>query len=130
MQSNINISMVALSAVSRNDLQWIATLDNIGYDKRSARELIEGIAEGRFALWRLSGDASGVFITSLTPRALWIEGMAGEGILRHAAAIRDKLQDIKAKASKAVIQGTVDRPGLQRLYERLGHKPVATIMEA
>lgn len=130
MQSSVSIQAIRPDLLSDEDLSWLAKLDGVGFAKPSAKELMAEIARGAISLWRVSGEAQGIILLSLTPKALWIDGLVGKNFIRHAEEIRDKLQRIKTNAGKDVIQGATHRPGLVKLYRALGHSPVATIMEA
>lgn len=125
----VHISRVDLGAIDESDLRWLAKLDRIGFEKAPAVDLLRRVQTGQLTLWRITGAASGIFLLSLTPRALWIEGLSGKGIMEHVAEIRTQLHEIRRKAGKDVIQAITHRPGLRKFLEALGAKRVAVVME-
>jgi hypothetical protein len=124
----MHIVPVDINAIVESDLRWLAKLDKLGFDKRSAKEYLVEIGTGRMTLWRV-GD-SGIVITTLVGDSLWIEGLAGEFDLKATLKVRDWLRRLMVRADKYYLRLAVNNIRLERIYKRLGFKPVATIMEA
>lgn len=118
---------IFLADFQPSDLQRLSKLDKIGSDRVPAEELLEAVADGRLAAWRI-GDR-GLLLTSIRGDILIINGLTGSGLIPHASAIFERLQVMRNKAGCRTIQGEVSRPGLRRLYEALGLRTVAHIME-
>jgi len=125
----VNIQMLLLANVRESDLHYLAQLDSIGYDGQTAEDLLKAVVDQGLALWRISGDCEGVLLTSLTKKALWVDGIAGKGLTLCAEAIRTKLQTIAKRAGRDHVQCAVSHPVLRKFYERMGAKPIASIME-
>ena len=125
--ASVHIQAVDFEYISNVDLRWIAKADRLGHDSRPAGQLIQDLADQRMRLWRISGPAQGVLIVSRTPSFLWVEAIAGNGLIFQATAIRDKLHEI---AGGLPVKCAVSHPILERLYRRMGYRQVAVIMEA
>ena len=126
----INISLVLLPDIGERDLTYLLRIDTVAYDGLSARDLLKAIAQGRCVLWRIEGAAEGILVTSLERDSLWIDAIAGDRLIANAKAIYDEIAHITRRAGRSRIRGAVARRGFEYLYSRMGHKKVATIMEA
>jgi len=129
LSTQVLFARIFLPDFQPEDLCWLVRLDKIGSDKATAGELLKSVSDGQLAAWRISGGASGIMLTSLLNDALVVNGLASHGLIRCGESFYNRLQEMRQKAGKARILGEVARPGLIRLYSRVGFKPIAQIME-
>lgn len=125
----ILLERIFLPDFQPSDLQWLLRLDRIGSDRVSSKALLEQIGLGWLDAWRISGSGEGLLLTSLTDEALVISGLVGKNLVPARASFFSRLCKMRDSAGKIRIQGEVSRPGLRRLYEALGLRTVAHIME-
>ena len=111
--------------LSEKDLRCIAKLDRLGYDRRPAVDLLAEVLAYRVSVWRLGDE--GIVLLSFCDDCLWVEGVAGDGLLVKAEGYKKELERL---ADGLPIRFAVSDPQLLRFYKRIGFKPVATIMEA
>ena len=124
----MHIVPVDIDSITEHDLRLLAKLDTIGFEKRTAEQLLFDIKANQKTLWRL-GDI-GIMLTSLSDDSLWVEGVAGRFDFKAGHEVRDWLYRLKERAGKYHVRLAVNNIRLQRVYQRLGFVPVATIMEA
>ena len=85
---------LSISRLSPHDLDERDKLDLIKFskadpNKRSAAEIIQGVLEGAFQLWKINeGEVRGLLITKVLAtarggRTLYIEGLAGTGFVKR-----------------------------------------------
>lgn len=79
-------------------------------------------------LWFSAGEDALIIIEIVirtAGRELYVLGLEGKGIFRNADAIAADLRDLRDALGCRWIGGNVIRPGLARLYSRLGAREVS-----
>lgn len=114
---------ISVAEFDEKDLGRLAKLHRLGYDAKTAEELLEAVAHGRYTAWRTVG---GIVITAETATEFWVEGIAGENLLVNAARL---LGEIREAAGSRPVRFSVNSSILEKFYERRGAKRVAVVME-
>jgi hypothetical protein len=96
---------------------------------QTLRDYLLRAKAGELRFWRVGGAAHGLIGTSLTngirPRELWLEIIVGKGFVDASAALHDGLRRIAKLAGAHRISGGTCRPGLERVFQRMGLKPLS-----
>lgn len=100
------------------DARWLVKIAERGYGSSTAKRMVERGLRGELQFWRIEGtDAEGLLVTKLTlnatGRTLWIEGLAGRGLLRQHDALTSALDELARRANANSIRALVFREGMK-----------------
>lgn len=115
----IKIEQVQLKDITEEDVKWLERGCLGAWDKTSVKNQVEAIRQHAAWLFRISGDAKGVFVLAIQNRdekILCMTAMAGQDILRHFAEIYEQIIGICKRSDTKTLVGWVHRPGLQKVY--------------
>jgi len=90
----------------------------IKYTEMVPVEQYHRVYEGEAAIYRVSGDAQGIILTSINKNCLYVEMLSGVGFIKHFFAIREQIMIIARSVGLERISGFVQSTALARLYDR------------
>jgi hypothetical protein len=121
----IRMERVEPWGLTQEDIKWlvIGALEGQKWNEEStAQSLVENSI-----LYRISGDAFGVIALSKRKNSLFIDTLAGKGLLRNFSEIHGVLVDIARIVGCDEISGYVGKAGLMKVYSRYTKaRPVVT----
>lgn len=126
---------VSPAAFGPRHLEHLRRLEANSADGTTALDWAYRIAHGEVWLWELRADAAPeqpVVLTStlgLPPETLFLEGAAGSGILKNAAAILADLRTIARHYGCTQLRAMSGREGFDALPDKLGFQAVATVWQ-
>lgn len=98
-------------------------LEKSFWDGGNLLKRLRAIQTGDLWLWEVRGERA-LVLTEINEHEglheLYIYGIVGSGMIRHAAEIRDDLRTIAREYGCSVIGGNVMHRGLERLYQSWG----------
>lgn len=103
--------------------EWLVTACEGSLDEATIEMYTQAIRTNMMALWDLGGR--GIMGLSRTNKVLWVEFVVGKDLESLCEAIVLLLQ---REASGRRIEALPSRKGMVRVLERLGFKPVSTLM--
>lgn len=109
------------------DRLWIEGLIELNGNCVALEQLMDEAAIGLIQCYRITGDATGCFISRLLVNALGkqfdIWGLTGKGLIKHMKEFAEQVTFIARSEGCAEITGHVMRPGLERVYQRVAGRP-------
>lgn len=125
------IQLVTAQELTDIDLQWIAKVCEESYDDLDAKTVVHGLITGQMLGFRLTDPVEGFLLVTKSMRTgkkeLFINGFAGRGIISKIFAIVRELKAWTKANGGEIITGLPHKPGLYKVYETLGAKPVAML---
>lgn len=112
-------------------MAWLAKVSESAYDGTTGAELTRLWLQGRIGLWRFINGPKGIAAFSVEKhrdRVLRIVFMTGEGLIKRYSEILKDLHEVKDFMKCDSIDCFASTPTMKRLYEKVGFKPVATVM--
>lgn len=125
---------ISIHDVTPELLSWLDKAVKSSYDGESLEVLLVNIRDDYIKLWTIEDAPKIIGIVGLRSikrewgKELWIDLLAGEGVLSKAAEVHLLLQDLARATGHKRLAGYATRPGLARLYKNgFGLKPAATV---
>lgn len=93
------------------------------------KTLIEKALRREVFLYRIVGDGFyGIIALYLADECLWVEFVAGHGLVPHFEEIHEWLQHLALSCKVCKLSALISRPGLKRLWEKHEAKHAASYM--
>lgn len=110
------------------DILWLDKAIKIDYHETTSNDILAGVENGTYELWRLSPP--GIAVTMLVQAVSWRELVcvwaAGEEFLDNIGRLIEELSDVAKALGCKHIACIAGRPGLMKIYKRYG-KPAGQI---
>lgn len=117
--------------MTEEEQKLLVKMSDADYDGRKAVDLLAQVLANRCGLIRIQGDMQALMMVRKTKDklgwTLWIEGLAGEGLVENVAEFEIELLKLAHFKSCRSISGQVERSGLAKVYKQLGCPVVAQI---
>lgn len=124
------LTYIAPGAVQPAHIANLKRLEANAWDGTTAVELAFSIAKGNTFLWEVADTGGSIILTSVgnrgNVRELYLDGLAGDGIIAASPAIVRDLRLIRDEYQCTRIAVTAPRDGWGKFAEELGFKPVST----
>lgn len=114
----IKVEPIIFDSLSDSDLEWLLVSCKRCWEDVEPIEYIKNAAEGRCVIYRVSGDAEGIFVLARYGDKAMIEALAGRGFLKHMSEVHDGILDAARKLGAKKVQGYVSRMALAKLYDQ------------
>lgn len=116
------------SDMTEKDIYWLAKMDSISYDGTTGADLLNDVLHGFKKLWRIANGLEGITVTSVRKAVLQLDYVSGKNLIPNLKTLHEELLVLAAQEKCTEIECVTKFAALQRLYQRLGYKPVGTIM--
>ena len=130
-QPEVRFRHLPAHQVQIDDARWLVKMAEAGYGMQTGVDLMERALAGRIVLWRVEGSASGLLATKIGKnqhgKMLWIEGIAGTGLVAARFAFRDALVEMARRAGCKSFCGEVFRPGMRKMIEDTQLPPIGVV---
>lgn len=117
--------------MTEEDKKLLVKMSDADYDGRKAVDLLAQVLTNRCGLIRLEGSITGLMLVRKTKDklgwTLWIEGLAGEGLVENIREFEKEILKLAHFKSCQSISGIVERNGLAEIYKRMNCPVVAQI---
>ena len=129
----MNIVRLSPHDMDERDKLDLIRFSEADYNKRTAADMIQGVLEGSFQMWKVSDDElRGLLITKVIGTArggstLYVEGLAGVGFVKRPQELVELLFELARKGGCQSVTGWVQRPGMMRWMEKAGLPLVASV---
>jgi len=122
---------IKLQEVNAEDVKWLTIgCRQRSWDKQTPAEIVQNAVDGNCIMYRLHGNATGIVVLTIdnTKSQLWIDLVAGKGLMRHQEEFRNLLRMMAQGMGLKSIAGLVSRTALAKWYDKhTAGKPVATL---
>lgn len=116
------IRRIAPRDLTDQQKDWLLAAAEEATDEIAPEELIQRIMANDLGVWDINGD--GIIGLTRTDKVLWVELLRGD-VKPH----KDELMTwLVGLAAGRRIEGLPNRPGMVKVLEKLGFKPIATLM--
>ena len=129
----IEVSRLSPHDMGERDKLALIKFSEWDYNRRSPSDMIQGVLEGAFQMWRVSeGEGSGLLITKVLAtvgggRTLYVEGIAGTGFVKKPKEMVKLLFDLARRGRCQSVTGWVSRPGMEKWLEQAELPLVASV---
>lgn len=114
--------------MTETDVRWLAKMDEISYDGTTGADLLQEVLRGTKMIWRIAGGLEGIAVTSVKKAIFQIEFVAGRNLIKNLSILHDELLSLAAQENCNQVECVTKFAALQRVYRRLGYKPIALVM--
>lgn len=104
---------------SEADVKWLEKGCKGSWDGNTKDDQLAAVAEKRCWLFRVSGDAEGVFVIgrgNIKDRELIVTALGGKGFIKHFKEIYSQIKAIAKKNGAKKLSWFASRRGLVRIY--------------
>ena len=125
----LTVELVQPTELTNNDIRWLVISANKGWDGVLAIDLVNAALAGNAGIYRITGEARGVFVLEPRGQDMKIIGLAGEGFLKHFPEVHKVICDTAKGCGAKRVVGLVARGALSKMYEKYtAAKVVATVV--
>lgn len=120
--TNLYSKPLPLDELKAEDILWLDKALKSDYHGTTAEDILNGVYNGKYELWRL--DPAGIAVTSLIETRSWRELVclyaAGEEFITNLPKFIDELADVAKSYGCNWVSCMSQRKGLNRIYAKLG----------
>lgn len=122
------LERIHVEQFTEDDLRRLIRLCKVGYEGISAGDVLRSVALGGLAAYRFMDSGLVIFeiVAYRGGRELLVWGLVGSGFIKVAKELAEEFERIARSQGCRWIGGRAFRPGLARIYERLGFPAIAT----
>ncbi len=126
----VHLDRIYLPDLTKTELQWLDKMVRVGYSWEGLEGLMRVIRTEEVLLFRITSEqGAGLVGVQLEPQVLWIDFIVGKGLLKEPKMLYEKLALLGVGLGRTRMKFLNRRPGLERLYARLGFLVSATLQE-
>jgi hypothetical protein len=114
----IRVELVFPKDLNNQDILWLTLGCQNSIDDVRAVDQVDSALAGRSGIYRVSGDAEGVFVLTHAGEKMMITAMAGKNFLKCFEKIHEEICAAAAACGAFVVAGFVTRKGLATLYKQ------------
>lgn len=114
----ISVGVAKLEDLTNEELRWIVQYCQRCFDPVSHEDLVRRVRTGSATIYRFDGDCSGIFILAVGDGGLYVETVAGEGIVKNFDKLYEKISDVARLCGAEKLYTFSGRPALDRLFSR------------
>lgn len=114
----IKVELVFPKDLTNKDILWLTIGCQNSIDDVRAVDQVDSAMTGRSGIYRVSGDAEGIFVLTHAGEKMMITAMAGKSFLKHFEEIHREICAAAAACGAFAVAGFVMRRGLAALYKQ------------
>lgn len=114
----MKVELINPTELTTSDIFWLVLGCQGSLDQAQAVDQVAGAVRGDSGIYRISGEAEGVFVLSKHGKVMEITAMAGKGFLKHFSEIHTEIKAAAAACGAHAVAGYVTRKGLAALYKQ------------
>lgn len=114
----IRVDLIAPRDLTARDIFWLALGCKNSIDEGlRAVDQVDSALAGRSGIYRVSGDAEGIFVLTQDGKKMLITALAGKGFLKFFSEVHEGILTAASACGASSVAGFVTRKGLALAYK-------------
>lgn len=103
--------------LTADDIRWLAKGCADSIDEIQASDQVDSALAGKSGIYRVSGEAEGIFVLTHMGSRMEITAMAGKGFIKFFEQVHEAILVSAAACGARQVSGFTKRQGLAKLYK-------------